>query len=189
MGKHEPVPPRIKIYTTVIESKQDIWLLVESYPAMGGGLPEFLEELMNQWKDYQDLILALVERDEAVETDSASEVNHNPNDTAKFPAKLRLVIDGSTAYWGSQFLPIKGKHFDILRKLIQRPGKIVGRQDLYSLIDSEYHKDALLRQYIKDIRNAFPAPYSDPHHPEGIIKTKKTEGYYLNLSPDQVEVN
>ena len=109
-------------------------------------------------------------------------------EVSKTSVKLRLARDGSMAHWGDQFLPVKGKQFDILHKLARRPGEIVLHTDLYSIIDSEYHKDHLLRQYIASIRKVFPLPYSDPHHPNGIIKTRKMEGYYLNLSPDQVEV-
>ena len=101
---------------------------------------------------------------------------------------LRLARDGSMAYWGDQFLPVKGKQFDILYKLARRPREIVLHGDLYGMIDSEYHKDHLLRQYINDIRKAFPLPYSDPCHPNGIIKTRKMEGYYLNLPQDHVEI-
>ena len=107
---------------------------------------------------------------------------------SKSCVELRLVRDGSMAHWGDQFLPVRGKQFDILYKLARRPREIVLHTDLYGIIDSEYHKDHLLRQYIASIRKVFPLPYSDPHHPNGIIKTRKMEGYYLNLSPDQVEV-
>jgi DNA-binding response OmpR family regulator len=107
---------------------------------------------------------------------------------SKTSVKLRLARDGSMAHWGDQFLPVKGKQFDILHKLARRPGEIVLHTDLYCIIDSEYHKDHLLRQYIASIRKAFPLPYSDPHHQNGIIKTRKMEGYYLNLSSDQVEI-
>ena len=107
---------------------------------------------------------------------------------SKSCVELRLVRDGRMAHWGDQFLPVRGKQFDILYKLARRPGEIVLHADLYGMIDSEYHKDHLLRQYIASIRKVFPLPYSDPHHPNGIIKTRKMEGYYLNLSPDQVEV-
>ncbi len=153
---------------------------------MDRDLHEFMEEVIKQWKAYQDLILALVERDEAVH--GTDDIKKDPNGGAQSPVRLRLVVRGSMAYWEDQLLPIKGKHFDILRKLAQRPGEIVIHQELYSFIDSKYHKDLLLRHYINNIRKVFPAPYSDPNRPEGIIKTRKMEGYYLNLSPEQVEV-
>ncbi|HHT9120148.1 MAG TPA: hypothetical protein ACFYD3_06365 [Candidatus Hypogeohydataceae bacterium YC41] len=102
--------------------------------------------------------------------------------------KLKLTTKGSMAYWGDQLLPITGKHFDILLKLSQRPGKIVIHQDLYALIDSKFHKNPLLKPYIKNIRKTFPSPYNDHGHPEAIIKTRKMEGYYLNLPPDRVEI-
>lgn len=188
MGKHQPVPPRIKIYTTIIENKHDVWLIVKSYPETGGGLAELLEELTSQWKDYQDLILALVERDEAVQDATPLGTEQSTNERAKPSAKLRLIVNGSTAHWGTQFLPIRGKHFDILRKLAQRPGEVVIHHDLYSLINSEYNKDLLLRHYINSIRKAFPAPYNDPNHPEGVIKTRRMEGYYLNLPASLVEI-
>ena len=109
-------------------------------------------------------------------------------EVSKSYVELRLARDGSMAHWGDQFLPVRGKQFDILYKLARRPGEIVLHGDLYGIIDSEYHKDHLLRQYIASIRKAFPLPYSDPHHQNGIIKTRKMEGYYLNLSSDQVEI-
>ena len=110
-------------------------------------------------------------------------------EVSKTSVELRLVRDGSMAHWGDQFLPVRrGKQFDILCKLAQRPREIVLHADLSKVIDSEYHKDHLLRQYIASIRKAFPLPYSDPHHQNGIIKTRKMEGYYLNLSSDQVEI-
>ena len=109
-------------------------------------------------------------------------------EASKSSVKLRLVRDGSMAYWRDQLLSVRGKQFDILYKLARRPGEIVLHTDLYGIIDSEYHKDHLLRQYIASIRKAFPLPYSDPHHQNGIIKTRKMEGYYLNLPPDQVEI-
>lgn len=109
-------------------------------------------------------------------------------EASKSSVKLRLVRDGSMAYWRDRLLSVRGKQFDILHKLAQRPGEIVLRGDLYGIIDSECYKNHLLRQYIASIRKAFPLPYSDPHHPNGIIKTRKMAGYYLNLSPDQVEI-
>ncbi|HHT9120161.1 MAG TPA: winged helix-turn-helix domain-containing protein [Candidatus Hypogeohydataceae bacterium YC41] len=113
---------------------------------------------------------------------------NSESETLRSFTRLKLLRTGSMARWGDQLLPITGKHFDILLKLAQRPGKIVIDQDLYALIDSEFHKDPLLRQYIKNIRKTFPSPYNDHSHPEGIIKTRKMEGYYLNLSPDRVEM-
>ncbi|HHT9120149.1 MAG TPA: hypothetical protein ACFYD3_06370 [Candidatus Hypogeohydataceae bacterium YC41] len=102
--------------------------------------------------------------------------------------KLRLVRKGSMAYWGDRLLPVRGKHFDMLCKLASHPGEILIHQELHCIIESEYHKDLLLRQYINYLRKTFPPPYCDPHHPEGIIKTRKMEGYYLDLPPDRVEI-
>ncbi|MHC4278094.1 MAG: helix-turn-helix domain-containing protein, partial [Planctomycetota bacterium] len=104
---------------------------------------------------------------------------------------LKLVIDGSMAYWDNTLLPtIKGKRFDILLKLAGKPKDIVVHQDLSELIesDSEKNREAILRQYISGLRKAFPTPYNDRSHPQCIIKTKRMEGYYLNLSPDLVEI-
>ncbi len=104
---------------------------------------------------------------------------------------LKLVKDGSMAYWDNTLLPtIKGKHFDILLKLAGKPKDIVVHQDLSELIESDIkeNRDALLRQYISGLRKAFPEPYSNPNHPQCIIKTKRMEGYYLNLSPNLVKI-
>ena len=92
------------------------------------------------------------------------------------------------AYWGDQLIPIKGKHFNILCKLAEHPREMVRRKALYKLIESPYHQEPLLRQYINSIRKAFPPPYCDPHHPEGVVKTRKNKGYYLDLPPDRVEI-
>lgn len=104
------------------------------------------------------------------------------------PAKLRMVRYGSMVYWGDRLLHIGGKQFEILYRLAEKPREIVLRKDLYALINSERHKNLLLRHYINNIRKAFPPPYSDPYHPNGIIQTRKTKGYFLNLPPDQVEI-
>lgn len=102
--------------------------------------------------------------------------------------ELRLARDRSVAYWGDLLLPVKGKHFDILYKLAERPEQVISHQELFSLIKSKRHRETLLRQYINNIRKSFPAPYNDPRHPKGIIKTRKMKGYYLNLSPDKVDI-
>ncbi len=103
--------------------------------------------------------------------------------------RLKLVKDGSMAYWDNTLLPtIKGKHFDMLRSLAERPGEIIVHANLYKLVESEEHEDELIRQYISDIRKTFPTPYNDPSHPQCIIKTKRMEGYYLNLSTDLVKI-
>ncbi len=199
VGKQEPSSPRILV-DRPIEGKQDIRQFMESHPDIGSGsgLAEFIGEVINKWKDYQDLVLTLVERDEALQAlnqngsgqagTSADEIKPEPEGIIKSSVKLRLVRNGSMVYWEDRYLPIRGKHFDILHKLAQRPGEIIIHQELYSLIHSQYHQDLLLRHYINSIRKAFPPPYNHPNHPEGIIKTRKMEGYYLNLSTKQVKI-
>ncbi len=183
VGRPGPASPRI-LFDRSIESREDIWLFVESCHFGGSGIAEFMEEVIKRWRDYQYLILALVEHDEIAQT--VSEIKQDRNGKTKSGAKLKLVLNGSMACWEDRLLPLKGKHFDILRKLAQRPGEVIIHQELYSLINSQYHKDLLLRHYINNIRKAFPAPYNDPNSPEGIIKTRKMEGYYLNLPPEKV---
>ncbi|HHT9153126.1 MAG TPA: hypothetical protein ACFYEM_06280 [Candidatus Hypogeohydataceae bacterium YC40] len=182
MGRQGPTPPRMHIHRP-IEGPRDVKVLKEDYPAISSNPVRFLTEIMNQCRDYQNLVLTLAQRDEAVRAYTCK-IN---GPSTKSSLKLRL-FSGSIVLWGNQFLPIKGKQFDILLKLSQRPGDIVIHQELYSLIQSRFHKDLLLRQYINNIRKAFPPPYCDPHHPEGIIKTRKMEGYYLNLPPDCTEI-
>lgn len=182
IGELWPVPPRVYI-NGPITSKEDVLLLAEKNATIYyKKQANFVEEVINQWKNYQDLILALAEREEAVPAapETKSEILK--------PLRLKLVRNGSMAYWGDQLIGIKGKHFSILCKLAQKPGETVVHQDLYSLIESDYHQDILLRQYITDIRKAFPPPYCDSGHPEGIIKTRRMEGYHLNLPPDWVEI-
>ena len=92
-------------------------------------------------------------------------------------------------FWeDNKLIHIKGKDFDILHKLARNPMTIVTHHDLYRFIDSDEHVDELLRQRINYIRNAFPSPFSDYKHPQAIIKTKRMEGYYLNLTEKQVEI-
>jgi DNA-binding response OmpR family regulator len=112
------------------------------------------------------------------------------NGAVEFSDIPRLILNRKefTAYFGRQYVSVKGKLFKILCKLAERPGNIVTHQELYSLIESEFHKDPLLRQYISSIRSAFPPPYSNPRHQESIIKTRKMEGYYLDLPPYRVEI-
>ncbi len=103
--------------------------------------------------------------------------------------KLRLVEEGSMVFWEDNPLTtIKGKDFDILLKLACYPMTIVIHYDLYKFIDSSEHEDELLRQRINYIRNAFPSPFSDYKHSQAIIKTKRMEGYYLNLTEKQVGI-
>jgi hypothetical protein len=102
--------------------------------------------------------------------------------------KLKLVENGSMVFWEDKLLPtVKGKDFDILHKLASTPGMIVTHEDLYKFIDSDENVDELLRQRIHYIRNSFPPPFSDCKRPQAIIKTKRQEGYYLNLAEKQVE--
>jgi DNA-binding response OmpR family regulator len=91
-------------------------------------------------------------------------------------------------YFGDHLLPIKGKEFDILCTLAEHPMQIVLHNELYTLIESKHYKDLLLRQYICNIRKAFPPPYCDPHHPQCIIVSRRMEGYYLNLPQDHIKI-